>query len=101
MKNNNNTHDLFTMNLPVDNTPIDTVFITAYYLQRPMSFQHQTMAQWFSNAHGLEDIDFFHTTGSQAIKIAIVQKGYNKLPLDSLHTYNQAGEELNQRRRMK
>jgi hypothetical protein len=79
----------------------DTVFITAYYLQRPVVLQHQTIAQWFAAAHNITDLEFIHTAGSQAIKIAIVQKGYNKLPLAPLHTYNMQGEELNQRRRMK
>jgi hypothetical protein len=96
-----NTPDLFTVNTPADSNTVDTVFITHYYLQRPLALQHQTMARWFASAHKLDDHDFSHLAGSQAIKIAIVNKGYNKLPIGPLHQYNLSQEDPTQRRRVK
>ena len=95
------TPDMFGLPSPDSEGKFDTVFITDLYMKRPVSYQALTMAEWFAKAHGIDNPLFQRTAGSQAVKFAIVDQGYNKLPLQPLMDFNNLGEELNQRRRMK
>lgn len=81
--------------------PVDTVFITAIYLQRPANLANYTMGKWFAAAHNLNDKDLINLAGSQATKMYIVNQGYNQLPLDPLFALNKANEEAMAKRRMK
>ena len=96
------TPDLFGLPQPSNDAGVfDTVYITDIYMKRPVCYQALTMAEWFAKAHGINNPTFQRSAGSQATKFAIVDCGYNKLSLQPLIDFNNAGEELNQRRRMK
>jgi hypothetical protein len=66
----------------------DTAEITELYHQRPGHFATMSMGAWFNAAHRLNDKDLALSVGSQNIKLTIIRKGYNKLPLKPLKDWN-------------
>lgn len=67
---------------------VDTCYITELFLSRPTRFAGMSMGVWFDYCHELKDDDLQRSCSGQLTKKLIVEKGYNRLPLQVLIDHN-------------